>query len=242
MRYFNDSGVEIPAVSAEQMRELGRTAIGEAGIEWPQVIENAGRSVALLALDCLGEHWQGAKVAVLAGGGGNAAAGICGARHLANRGIAVRLCLSEPEHLDEVAARQRKSFSFTAGTETEPEELASPRPDLILDALIGYGLQGAPQGRAAKLIAWANGSGVPVLSLDMPSGVDATTGKAPGVFIRPHWTMLLALPKTGLTKENCGELYLADVGIPAAVFRRIGLNYQNPFGALFFIRLLPRDE
>lgn len=242
MRYFNDSGVEVPAVSAEQMRELGRMAIGEAGIERAQMIENAGRSAALLALDCLGEHWHGANVTVLAGGGGNAAAGICSARHLANRGIAVRLCLSEPGHLEEVAARQRKSFSFTAGTEAEPEGLASPRPDLIVDALIGFGLTGAPQGRAGELVSWANESGVPILSVDMPSGVDATTGHAPGVFIRPHLTLLLALPKTGLTKENCGELYLADLGIPPAVFRRMGLSYESPFGALFFVRLLPRDE
>jgi NAD(P)H-hydrate epimerase len=242
VRYFNDAGVEVPAVNAEQMRELVRVAIGEVGIEWPQMIASAGRSAALLALDCLGEHWHGANVVVLAGGGGNAAAGICGARHLANRGIAVRLCLSEPEHLEEMAARQRRSFSFTAGREVEPEGLGSPRPDLILDALIGYGLRGAPQGRAADLIAWANASGVPVLSLDMPSGVNATTGHAPGVFVRPQWTLLLALPKTGLTRENCGELYLADLGIPPAAFQRAGLKYQSPFGALFFIRLLARDE
>ena len=242
MRYFNDAGIEVPAVNAEQMRELGRVAIGDAGIEWPQMMENAGRSVALLALECLGEHWHGANVAVLAGGGGNAAAGICGARHLANRGMKVRLCLSEPEHVEEVAARQRRSFSFTAGKEVEPAELESPRPDLIVDALIGYGLTGAPLGRAAELIKWANASGVPILSLDMPSGVNATTGHAPGVFIRPQWTLLLALPKTGLTRENCGELYLADLGIPPAAFQRAGLKYQNPFGTLFFIRLLVRDE
>jgi NAD(P)H-hydrate epimerase len=81
-------------------------------------------------------------------------------------------------------------------------------------------------------------TGAPILSVDVPSGVDATTGKPSGDFIRANTTMAVALPKTGLTKEKSGLLYLADVGIPASIYKDAGItNYTNPFGEQFIIRL-----
>ena len=68
-----------------------------------------------------------------------------------------------------------------------------------------------------------------MLSLDLPSGIDATRGHAEGAAIVPRWTMTLALPKTGLRPELTGELFLADLGIPAGAFRRAGIPYASPF-------------
>ncbi len=242
MRYFSDSGIEIPGVTSDAMRELDRIVIEETGPNLFQMMENAGRDFALLALDELGDHWRQANVVVLAGSGGNGGGGICAARHLANRGVSVSLCLAEPSRLGEAPALQRKIFSFTEGREVIRDDLSGLRPSLILDALIGYGLRSAPRGLTAELMEWANQAGAPVLSLDVPSGIDATTGSAPGVFIHPRATLTLALPKTGLSRENCGELFLADIGIPAEAFCRLGVEYRSPFGALFFIRLLLRGE
>jgi NAD(P)H-hydrate epimerase len=70
-----------------------------------------------------------------------------------------------------------------------------------------------------------------VLSLDLPSGVDATTGAAPGAAVRATWTLTLALPKAGVASDLAGELSLADIGIPAPVLRRLAPTYQPPFDA-----------
>ncbi len=238
--FLTECGIAVPAVTADQMRELDRIAIKETGPNLSQMMENAGRNLALLAMEVLGRGWVTARVVVLAGSGGNGGGGICAARHLANRGVDVRLCLADPEHLGEVPAFQRKIFLYTPGKEIAAANLTAEPADLIVDALIGYSLRGAPQGIVADLIRWANGARVPILALDLPSGVDATTGEAPGEFIKARWTMTLALPKTGLVPGKTGALFLADVGIPAEAYRRMGLTFLAPWGKRFWIRLMCR--
>ncbi len=237
-RFLTESGIEVTAVTADQMRELDRIAMTETGPNLFQMMENAGRTLALLAIEVLGRGWTTARVVVLAGSGGNGGGGICAARHLANRGVDVRLCVADPEHLGGVPAFQRKIFLYTPGKEIAAANLTAEPADLIVDALVGYGLHGPPQGMVADLIRWANGARVPILALDLPSGVDATTGKAPGDFIRARWTMTLALPKTGLVPEKTGAVFLADVGIPADAYRRMGLTFVAPWGKRFWIRLI----
>jgi len=240
-RFFTDSGVEVPAVTAEQMREVDRIAGEETGPNLFQMMENAGRNLALLAIAVLGEQWTASRIVVLAGSGGNGGGGICAARHLANRGIDVRLCLAEPDHLEEVPAFQRKVFRSTSGREVAAASLSAEPVDLILDALIGYGIRSATKRPVAELIRWSNGTGVPILALDVPSGLDATTGHRPGDCIQPHWTMTLALPKTGLLPERTGQLFLADIGIPEQTYRRLGLSYVNPFAKGFWVQLTCRS-
>jgi NAD(P)H-hydrate epimerase len=108
-------------------------------------------------------------------------------------------------------------------------------PDLIVDGIIGYSLSGAPRGTAADLIRWANGQTAPVLSLDAPSGVDNTSGVVFDPAIRAAATMTLALPKAGLRTSgaaaNVGELYLADISVPPALYAEPAL--QLKVGAIF---------
>lgn len=237
---FVAEGVEVPAVTADQMREVDRIAMQETGPNLFQMMENAGRNLALLSMELMEARWDKASYLVFAGGGGNGGGGICAARHLANHGSRVKLCLADPEHLGEVPAFQRKVFRSTLGTEITLSELDRERPDLILDAVIGYGLKSAPKGGAAQLIEWADVSGAPILALDIPSGLNATTGDAPGVYIRPRWTITLALPKTGLLPHKTGELFLADIGIPQATYQRMKMKYVNPFGSRYWVRLTAR--
>jgi NAD(P)H-hydrate repair Nnr-like enzyme with NAD(P)H-hydrate epimerase domain len=96
-----------------------------------------------------------------------------------------------------------------------------------------YSLHGAPRGRAAELIDLCNRHAARVLSLDVPSGLDATTGAAPGLVMRPERTLTLALPKTGLHSIP-GDLYLADIGIPPQVYDRlanlsVGLLFEKRY-------------
>jgi NAD(P)H-hydrate epimerase len=235
--FVAETGVDVPAVTADQMREVDRIATTETGPGLLQMMENAGRSLASLAIELMGPHWKASKVMVLAGGGGNGGGGICAGRHLANRGVPVTLCFGNRRELSEATRTQHRIFLGTAGREVQLADLDHSQPDLIVDALVGYGLKAAPRETTVELIAWAGARDVPVLALDVPSGIDATTAHAPGAFIRPTWTMTLALPKLGLSPQNSGQIVLADIGIPVGVLRRVAPDYMPPYGKHFCVGL-----
>ena len=100
VRFLTPSGMQLPAVTADGMREIDRIAIEEAGPNLFQMMENAGRNLALQAIEVLGPTWRERHVVVLAGAGGNGGGGICAARHLANRGADVTLVLAAPLRAD----------------------------------------------------------------------------------------------------------------------------------------------
>jgi NAD(P)H-hydrate epimerase len=210
--FFTEGGKQIRAVTVEEMREVDRIATQETGPNLYQMMENAGRNLALLTIEFLGKNWEKATAVVLAGSGGNGGGAICAARHLANRTVDVRLCLARPHRLGKIAEWQRKVFLSTDGQEIDRSELPEERPDLILDGLIGYGLKSAPDADMTPLIHWANSSEAPIIALDVPSGLDATTGEAPGTCIAPKWTMTLALPKTGFFRKRRASFTLLISG------------------------------
>lgn len=224
-------GLLVPAVSESQMVEVDRLAIEQYGPNLYQMMENAGRNLAECALEMVGTQ---AKVMVLAGTGGNGGGGICAARHLANRDVEVRLRLTNRERLGSVPAKQLEIYLGAGGQLGEWEQ-----PDLILDAVIGYSLRGAPRGQALQMIDWCNRQTCPVLSLDIPSGLHATTGAAEGSVVQADTTMTLALPKTGLASPERGKLILADIGIPQSLYRApsLALQYRSPFGTGFRVPL-----
>jgi NAD(P)H-hydrate epimerase len=231
------NGLTIPGVTENQMREVDRIAIEETGPNLFQMMENAGRNLALQAIEMTGRSWQGERILVLTGGGGNGGGGICAARHLANRGANVGLVIADPDRVSDVTAWQQRVFSSTSGEVVSIDQLTSERPGLIVDALIGYSLHGAPQGTIETLIRWASGANAPILALDIPSGVDASTGTTPGVFVTATLTMTLALPKFGLVNPAAGKLVLADIGIPIETFRRAHIEYQIPFDHCYRIAI-----
>ncbi len=116
--------------------------------------------------------------------------------------------------------------------------------DLILDGLIGYSLRGAPSGRAAELIGWANRQTAPILALDVPSGFDAISGTIHDPIIRADATLTLALPKSGLQAEGMagtvGALYLADISVPQTLYQRLSQPFDVPaFADGDILRLAP---
>lgn len=226
-------GSAVAAVTAAEMREVDRVAVEEFGLTLLQMMENAGRN---LAAHCHRLRDDG-RIVILAGGGGNGGGGLACARHLSNRDVPIRVVLDrDPEELDGAAAQQYRILD-AEGIElaADPEQLEAI--DLIVDALIGYGLDEAPYGRPAELIEWVSAMSSPVLSLDVPSGVDATTGDVPGVSVEPDRTMTLALPKTGLRSVS-GSLYLADIAIPIAVYQELEIPYAIPFDEEYWIEIL----
>jgi len=99
------------------------------------------------------------------------------------------------------------------------------KPELIIDGLIGYGLNGPPHGLTGRLIDWANAQSSEILALDAPSGIDTTTGIVFDPAIKATATMPLALPKRGFrspgVESHIGEVYLAEISVPPAVFEHI---------------------
>ena len=240
MRVFvTDNGVRVPAVTRQVMEEIDRIAVEETGPNLFQMMENAGRNLGAMVTQMLGPSWRKALVVVMAGTGGNGGGGICAARHLVNRGANVRLALTSADRLRDVTAHQRGVYRSAWGKEVDRRELMSCRPDLVVDAVIGYSMDSAPRGSAYDLIRWAMQSGAPILSLDVPSGIDASSGEPLGESIRATSTLTLALPKTGLVSDLVGELFLGDLGIPVAAFARAGLDYRSPFDERYVVPISP---
>ncbi|MEE9285246.1 MAG: NAD(P)H-hydrate epimerase, partial [Dehalococcoidia bacterium] len=218
---------EVPFLTTDQMREVDRAMVEEFGILLFQMMEHAGRGLAMVARRRFFDgDPRGRRVLALAGAGGNGGGGLVAARWLHNWGADVQVRLAAPaERLGEVPRHQlavlrRLDVVITEGA----GPLALPSADLVLDAIIGYSLRGSPSGLAAEAIRAANDHAAPVLALDLPSGVDATSGTVHQPAIRAAATLTLALPKVGLRTEaarRCvGELYLADIGVPPELYAR----------------------
>jgi NAD(P)H-hydrate epimerase len=236
--FTTDDGRPVPAVTTAEMREIDRIAVEEVGPELLQMMENAGRTLASFAREL-----ADGPVVVFAGDGGNGGGGLCAARHLANHAFDVRVVLDRPSaELTGAAATQYRTLEGTDATlvGTDVDAAGIAEAGVLIDAVVGYGLAGAPRGRAAARIDACNAAAAPVLSLDVPSGVDATTGETPGAAVDPDHVLTLALPKTGLAGLAGlvdGALWLADLGIPREVFRRAGVDYVQPFAGRSRIRL-----
>ena len=226
-------GQPVPAVSVNEMREVDRVAVEETGPSLLQMMEHAGLELALASLAMLGESWASARIVVLAGNGGNGGGGICAARQLASRGASVLAVLGRPPEALSGAPAEQLRILREAPARVIPwsDAFDIGEADLVVDAIIGYSLRDAPTGPPMALIRAAQAAAAPVLSLDVPSGIDPDSGDAPGVAVRPTGTLTLALPKQGLRRENAGDLWLADLGIPPGVFARAGLAFASPFGA-----------
>jgi NAD(P)H-hydrate epimerase len=216
---------DLPDLTTEQMREVDRIMVDELHITLLQMMENAGRHLAELAI----RRYRPATCTVLAGPGGNGGGGLVAARHLVNRGVDVEVVLAAPQAMTEVPAHQLDILRrMSVPVVQEPRD-----PALVIDAMLGYSISGNPHGRAAELIRWANAHGAPVLALDTPSGLDLTSGLVGTPCIVAEATLTLALPKRGLrhAPEVVGALFAADIAVPPSVYDRLGIRIAAPFAA-----------
>ena len=220
------------------MRTVDRIATNDYGVSLLQMMENAGRHLAHLAREqFLDGDVRRRSVLVVCGRGGNGGGGLAAARCLACWGADVWVStLTAPADYTGVPARQ---LTMLRRMEVPVERIAPsddlPDGDLMIDALVGYGLEGEPRDELAAFIRQIIWHGVPTLSLDVPSGLDATTGVPSDTTVHADATLTLALPKCGLeapvAASAVGDLYLADIGIPPTVYE--GLNLKGEIEALF---------
>jgi NAD(P)H-hydrate epimerase len=221
----------LPWLTVEQMREVDRVMMEELQITLVRMMENAGSSLAEVARILLGGSADGKRIVVLAGPGGNGGGGLVAARHLANAGANVEVCLAVPPRALTPVPREQLEILLRIGVTAAPVPPPDATPDLVLDALLGYSQSGDPRGAAAELIEWT--AERRVLALDNPSGLELSTGQVRSPAIRAAATMTLALPKDALRASgvaaHVGNVYLADISVPALVYERLGLNYRSPF-------------
>ena len=238
----------IPLPDAETMRAVDRWAIEQGGVASLDLMERAGagvtRAVERIAPD--------GPVAVVCGKGNNGGDGLVVARLLRDAGREVLvLCIAPP---GELSGDARENLQRLPG-EPPLELLAGERPELggrgasslervavIVDALLGTGFAGEPHGIAAQAIDAVNAAGAPVVSVDVPSGVDASTGVVSGRAVRAAATVTFHAAKPGLWirpgKAHAGVVETIDIGIPrgAPERARIGLIERSVLG------VLPRRE
>lgn len=211
--------------TAAQVRELDRLAIEERGIPSLTLMERAGAD----ALDALTGRYAGARnLVVLCGGGNNAGDGYVLARLARQAGLEVRvIALVEPDRLKGDAAASAQKYLRTGNVETA---LSIKSADIIIDALLGSGLNRPVEGVFAGAIETVNGSAVPVLSLDIPSGLNADTGVRLGSAVRADATITFIGLKRGLFTaegpEFCGEILFSDLGTPADIHASVGAEVR----------------
>ena len=217
-------------LTREAMRELDRRAIEEHGIPSIVLMENAGRACVDVALPMLGGQPRELPVIVLAGPGNNGGDGLVVARTLENRGHAARGFFVGPyAKLEQSSADVRTNVKLWPGRGREIERMETPqeveflravlaRAPLVVDALFGTGLARALGEPWAETIRAVNLCGRPVLSIDLPSGLDANTGNVLGEAVEATITVTLAAKKIGMERgegpARCGRVVVAEIGIP----------------------------
>lgn len=229
---------DVPTITKDQMIEVDRVMVEDLGITLVQMMENAGRNLARFTMDTYISTGRASEVVVLAGSGGNGGGGLVAARRLSGWDVPVSVHLSRPaDQYQGVIGHQLQALvnvGVTVEIAGQPGSQAG-RSSVVLDCLVGYSLSGAPRGRVADLIRWTSTSGARVVSLDVPSGIESTTGEVMVPAVGADVTLTLALPKSGLVSSQSigkvGQLSVADIGVPAALYRTsFGLEVGDLFG------------
>jgi ADP-dependent NAD(P)H-hydrate dehydratase / NAD(P)H-hydrate epimerase len=228
-----------PVATAAEMRTCDAAAIDRYGIPGIVLMENAARGSAE-SIQVLFPDAQRTHVLIICGKGNNGGDGFALARHLhirkytvtvASVGSITSLRGDARVNADIVMKISRSDTSgrIACITSVTPEKLSGVGlPDIIVDALLGTGFRGKTDRRYSSLISWINTSGLPVVAIDIPSGVHADTGVVDGISVRAQYTLTMGLLKTGLLfsdgREAAGKTIAIDIQIPPEVFRRSGIK------------------
>lgn len=213
-------------ITSKEMQQIDRCAQEEFGIPSIILMENAGQKAFQVALDML-PITKNVKVVCVCGKGNNGGDGFVCARHLINNGIDVdTFLLGNPDELKKDPKTNfeiLKNMGRTIKILKDKEDFAFfinnlKEAQLIIDAILGIGLSGEVKQPYKSAIDLINQSRRPILALDVPSGLDATTGKILGSCIKATKTATFAFPKTGFLKNDgpnyAGEVIVADISIP----------------------------
>ncbi|HIE27492.1 TPA: NAD(P)H-hydrate dehydratase [Candidatus Poribacteria bacterium] len=213
--------------TAQEMRSIDAQTIEMVGIPGIVLMENAGQAVTKIVKEILDD---GKRVAIFVGRGNNGGDGLVVARYLALSGFNVTIyLLSEAERFRGDAKTNlqiAQNLQLKIKLLLSQEQLSAYRDEIqlcgvIVDSIFGTGLKGAVRGFAAELIAFINSTGKPIVAVDLPSGLDADTGRAESVCVHATHTVTIGLPKRGLMlypgADFTGTLTVADIGFPQSI-------------------------
>lgn len=208
----------IPVSTAEQVRALDERAIQHLGVPGPVLMENAGRLATQVLLEHHGEAAR-AGVLVLCGRGNNGGDGWVMARHLAMAGVPVRVAALQGRMSDDCALN--RGICERMGVPALEDWSVDEPCGLLVDAMLGTGLSSALRGTVAAWVERANASGLPIVAVDLPTGLHADTGRPLGLAIEAETTVTFGRLKAGLLLEPgpdyCGRVVVADIGLDAAL-------------------------
>jgi len=243
-------------LSADQMREADRRTIDDVGVPSVVLMENAGRQV-VAAMDAAFDRLADARVAVLAGRGNNGGDGFVIARVLSQAGVDVQAYIvgSAAEvrgdarvNLDILGRLGLDVVEIRNAQDWELHGAAVLQRDVVVDALFGTGLKAPLEGLAETIAQDLNASAVPVVAVDLPSGLSADEPAPVGPVVEAFLTVTFAAPKLPLVlppaEALAGSVVVADIGIPAAVIDGLPgprVEYVRPGDIRPFLKARPRD-
>jgi len=208
-------------LTAQEAKEIDLKAREKLGIRTLVLMENAGRQIAQQAIK---SYKANDKIAIFCGKGNNGGDGLVAARHLLTYGIKPDVFLAcktsevkneARENLEILRKLKQKIFEVS---DKNLSEIKISKYGLIIDALLGVGLSGQVRGIYVDLIRLVNFSKAYILSVDIPSGLDATTGRIPGSCIKADETVSFVKGKLGMALASgpkyCGKIVIADLGVP----------------------------
>ncbi len=234
-------------VTAETMRAVDRHAIEVMDIPGLDLMEEAGMGTVGVLVEMAGID-AGDRVAVVCGTGNNGGDGFVIARGLREFGVDVDVFLlgsagdvkgDARTNLDFLEPGSFLEIADEKGVDVLAEAL--DESDAVVDAIFGTGFRGAPRGIAGDVIAAINASDLPVLAVDVPSGLNASTGGIEGECIIADWTSTMALPKKGFFlypgREFVGDIHVIDIGIPEEAVEAVGIHQHvlTPAEAALFV-------
>ncbi len=213
--------MEMPSVTSEQMAEADRIVSEEYSITVARMMENAGYQLADFIRRKFGPD---DSITVSVGKGNNGGDGLAAARRLHLWGFDVSVNLATRE-LDGIR-REELEILEGLGVEVKVQEFSGA--DVVLDAMIGYNLEGELRPPFDSMVEDINSSGAEIVSIDIPSGVNPDTGEMVGEAVDPDHVVTLALPKQGLRQVDA-EIWIADISIPPEVYERFGVDVSGLF-------------
>ena len=217
-------------IDTDAMREIDRAMIEDLGITLLQMMEHAGRGLADVVAGS-----APTRVLVMAGTGGNGGGGLAAARHLANVGVEVVIHLVGSPRPGTAAAHQLDITRSMGIAETDEP---GARADVVVDAMVGYSLRGPLRDRVRRAAVTCESRRV--VSLDVPTGVDATTGHADPAAISADLTVTLCAPKLGLRDcAHVGVLLVTDISVPPELVERVAGGPAPPFARGRTLRVVP---
>lgn len=223
----------IPYITTNQMIEVDRLMIEEYKINLFQMMENAGRCLAIVVKNEI-DYSKTKRILVIAGSGGNGGGGMTSARRLHNWGYDVSVLLTSDESKYKGTILSQLQILKNIGVDILDKNDFDLKKeyDIVIDAMIGYSLRGELRSNIVELINWINNQKSIVVSLDVPSGIDSTTGELKPICVDADITMTLALPKIGFKKRktNIGRLLLADISVPPELYKKgFGIDLVDVF-------------